>query len=735
MTPFNNISGPAAPQGPPPLAPDPPEVTADQPERKPIHLDLSAAEESLLKNRVEQDFNDALVDHQTRMSRYQRYYLLWRSRLGGSGGAVGKSNFKVPLVAWNVLSKLANIADAIFGDDAEIIAEPIGPSDQDTSPKVGKYMTWLFFKGMHAKSELLTFLFRVLMFGRAHVYLPYVRETYEDADGSEAVDYEGPAFIPLWPDDIILPAEDFKNLHKASFVIRRYWETADDLLRGEEEGRYKKGSVTENFAKIYGAAESAAQRDGQADQTKKRKDQAEGVLYESSASRKGALEIQEWYGRHRMLKGKEDAPADDFTRREMRETELVVTRIKDCDCPPLSVRKLVEMYPKMKDRRPFDEMPLMDTGEYWSKSYPEMLEDIELELTTNNNLVTEGGEMTVGPILAHRPAVGQKLRQSRWQPRMLLEVENPTTDVAFHQPKIDMTYAITQEQKLVGYGERLTGQSDSTMGRAIDRPNAPRTARGQAMLLEQGSIRQNLDNLTLKEHLSRILSRIWLLDSLFGPPSVFFRVTEADAKGLFDVKSGFGEMTAGERGGKFDFNVKFATSALSREAEKEKVANLVGMALPTPLIANNLEAQWNLLDMVFEQNGKDFRSIAPKPPTMDLPLEPAEEWNLALQGAEFSVHPMDQDELHIAEHQAQVGEAGQARNPDKDAINRMIAHIMKHEEQKKNKLAFAMQVQAQAQLAEAVSSMGGLDGNEGAPPMMPPAQDPMAALSGGGVPQ
>jgi hypothetical protein len=39
------------------------------------------------------------------------------------------SNVPVPYIRWNILTKWAKEMDSLFGDDAEIVAVPVGPVD------------------------------------------------------------------------------------------------------------------------------------------------------------------------------------------------------------------------------------------------------------------------------------------------------------------------------------------------------------------------------------------------------------------------------------------------------------------------------------------------------------------------------------------------------------------------------------------------------------------------------
>ena len=88
--------------------------------------------------------------------------------------------------------------------------------------------------------------------------------------GNEIVDYEGPDFDPLWPDDFIVPCEEVRTLHDFSFVIRKYRVSPDQLLQGEEDGRYQ--GITENWDKILNAAQHGIQREAEGDEIKREKD-------------------------------------------------------------------------------------------------------------------------------------------------------------------------------------------------------------------------------------------------------------------------------------------------------------------------------------------------------------------------------------------------------------------------------------------------------------------------------
>jgi hypothetical protein len=696
--------------------------------QKNFQLGLPEAEIRKLGDRVMSDYRAALGDHNRRMNRFREYYRRWRAIPDQSViGEEETSNFPVPFIEWNVLAKLAKEADSIFGDDAEIVAVPVGPSDQRKVKKIGRYMTWRVFNSMKITRELLEFVLRKILFGRSHAYAPYKRDVYDGPDGEEIVEYEGPDFQPQWPDDVIVQAEEVKNIHQFSFVIRRYRVTPEELLQGEEEGRYQ--GITENFQRIVTQAKNGMRREFEGEEVKLEADEAEGILYQRPLSSGENLMVLEWYGRWRMPK---DNSADagspdemDFKRRDMRETELVIRLLPDLNLV-IAVQNLADLYPGKKDKRPFVEASLIPDGRYWAKGICEMACDLEDEIRVNHNQATEAAALSVNPPLGYRPASGFEPKQFRVEAGTSIPLDNPQTDIK--QLTIGTNIEIVQwkEQTCLAYGERLLGVTDSAMGRASDRPNTPRTATGQRDLLMEGNVRQALEYKLLATDLSDVLRHFWELDYLFTPQRIFFRVTEEDADGLFEVKDGGSWMAKEDRDGRYDFTLKFATSVYSREAEKERTLARYQIDIQNPLIVQNPRALWKVTNDVHSALGDDqFASIIPEPPEPDLPVDPREEWNRLLQGEEITVNPQDNDELHAIRHFKDIKAAEADPEADKDALRKLVIHYVQTIEQlQQKKIVQALTEQAMGAIAKL--------GAAGALP--PGVQQAMATFPGLGMP-
>ena len=708
-------------------------------EQEDYQLKLPQAELDRLASKIQTDYRAALSDHNKRMQRWREYYRRWRAITDTPNmGEETASNVPVPYTRWNIFTKWAKEMDALFGDDAEIVAVPVGPSDYRKDKKISRYMTWRVFNSMKVIPQFCEFVLRKLVFGRSIAYAPWQCDTFE-AEGEEVVDYEGPGFEPLWPGDVIVPAENVKTIHGFSYVIRRYRVTPDDLLAGEAKGRYQ--GITKNWDKILNVARHGQQRDFEGEEVELEKDQAEGILYQRPLSSGEWVMILEWYGRWRPLKkGEKDGGEWDFGKREMRQQEFVVRFLWDLRLI-VGAQSLEALYPKKKNRRPFVESSMLKAGEYWSPGMGEMLIDLEDELRMNHNQATEAGQLGNQPIVFYRPSSGFNPESFKVEPGMAVPVDNPSTDVKVITMTPNMEIATWKEQAILAYGEKLTGLSDLQLGRQSDRPNAPRTATQTVKLLEEGNVRISLDTKVLQEDMRLVLTHFWELEYMFVDPEAetFFRVTEDDAGGLFPVNNGGAMLSYEDRDGRYDFRLQFANSVWSKEVKKQQALARYQLDLQNPLIMQNPRALWSVTKDAHEALGDpNFEDLVPEPPAPDLPVNPREEWTRMLQGEDVQVNALDNDELHLIRHMQDLKKAEQdPKVVDPDSIRKLVEHYHQHImqlQQKKIQQAVVEQaVGAAARLAGAAGPLAMPNGLFGNPPTEPPGNpqaQPPAIYSG-----
>jgi len=704
-------------------------------EQQDFQLKWPKAELQRIGNRVLQDYRAAIGDHNRRINRWRDYYRRWRAMVNDPAqGEETASNVPVPYVRWNILTKWAKEMDSLFGDDAEIVAVPVGASDYKRDAKIGKYMTWRVFNSMKLTKRFCEFICRKLIFGRSIAYAPWKRDTFEvlnpknNYEPEEVVDYEGPDFDPMWPDDFIVPVEEVRSLHEFSFNIRRYRARPDDLLKGEKEGRYQ--GITENWEQILNLAQRGMQRAWEGEEIKLQKDEAEGLQYTRPLSSGEWVIVLEWYGRWRPLKkgprgGMPDASEWDTKKREMSQREFVVRYILDLNLV-IGCQDLQELYPTQKNRRPFVESAMMADGTYWSPGMAEMLVDLEDELRVNHDQAAEAGQLAMSPPLGYRPASGMNPDTFHIEPGLAIPLDNPQTDIFQLKITADMKVADWIQQCVLAYGEKLTGQGDLQMGRQSDRPNAPRTVGQTTALLEEGNVRISLDYKVLREDMAAVLAHFWGLEYMFSPEETFFRVTEEDAEGLFEVNNGASMLTIDDRDGRYDFRLQFANSVYSREAKKEKTLARYQLDLQNPLIVNNPVALWEVTREAHDAlDDPNFDQMVPKPAAPDLPVDPKTEWVNLLHGEEIHVNPQDNDLLHMTRHMKDLQRAEQdPEHAEPDAKMKLVLHYRDHMLQIKQKriqqAVMEQAVQAAAQLMGGGHPLQMPNGLFGGLPSLPP---------------
>lgn len=701
-------------------------------DQKQIQLKLSEQELERLKDHIWHRFLGARSNHDARIERFRRYWRMWRGLHPDTGRRGENAELDVPMLKWIEFGHWSRCMQAILGDDAEIVAAARTPEAEKLSRKVGLYETWRFFEYMKGINALTPWVFNATLYGRAHAYAPYEQEFYweradadtvntkdldrdrivwiDNGDGTldiERLSYDGPQLIPLRFDQIILPAQDnVQSIDEFEWVIRRVRVTPDQLLEGERRGKYQ--GIRERWTEIKAFAQQRQERDYWLDDAGIEMDKAEGVDHASLMGNRDSLEMWVWYGKWRLPKGKQDSRPENLNRRQPQQSELVVSFLKD---PRIivSVQDLRDLYPRMKKRVPILDIGLVKDGSYWGPGLGELVEDLQLKSTANYKLFEHAGKLSVGPVIFYKSASGFDPETFEYRPNTAIPSEDPN-GVRVVTMQADLKFSEMNQQALQGFAEKTTGVSDQTLGQSIDRPNAPRTASGQMALIEQGNVRASLDMYMLREDLSTMLEYIWSLDREYAPESVFFRATEEDANGLFDVKSGFGEISAQEREHNFDFQLKFATSVWSREAKKQGDMALYSMSIQNPLVAQNPKALWVILNMAWKALGNDnFADVVPEPPDLEQPKSPKEEWVEALKGEEVHVNPMDDDRMHVVDHRRRLEQEMQEKpdERDKQAEQIMVAHIMEHEQQIRQKMIMQAIVQRMQQEQQQQQMAGG----------------------------
>jgi hypothetical protein len=674
---------------------------------KSFQIKLPDEEKNRLIQRIETDFSDASQNTHRWRERCRSWMQKWENRVNATrAGDEGKPNHTVPMIQWQTFNKLARDMQSLLGDDAEITGRAVGPSDAGKVRKVGRYMTHLVFDQMEMVNPLCIFEFRRILFGHAVAHRPWYRREFDTLVRGKVrrvCDYEGPGFFPCEPDDIVVPAErGVTCIQDFSFVGHRRRVTVDELLRGEGT-LYQGTSDPEFLARAIAHSKTSGTNSDWStldqNQVRDERERSEGIDYDSPSQGNRGLWLWDWYGNWRPLKkAGGDAETDDLEKRLSYEADWKISFIPGMR-EIVGCVDLLDLYPKMRRRRPFVESTLIKDGTYRPKGFGALLEDLEDDATANSRLFAAAGELSVWPIVFFEPGSGFQPSVFKLEPGLAIPTSNAKgVEVVSINPNLE--FGIARQQDIITNSERVTGITDQSMGRALSQPNAPRTASGQIALLEQGNVRAWLDATVLKEDMERIIGDFWDMEcdlSSKSGPGQFFRVTEEQADGLFDIAKGGAFMTPKEFGGRMDFKLKFATSVYAREAQKAQILQFCQVAFTSPLVMTNPVAMWSLLNRLARTFGiDDFDSIVPRPPEADLPLTPDQEWTKMLEGESVEVNPADHDQWHIAQHEKQIDQERQEEGYDRDdqAINLGITHLLKHKEALRTKMLMQAEVEA-----------------------------------------
>lgn len=700
-----------------------------------VQIELPDTELSRLSERIWHNFTSADANHQVRIERFRRYYRMWRGLPVTSGNVDDGGQLQIPMMKWITFGEWSRIMGALLGDDAEISASPVAPLDNKVARKVGEYMTWRFFEYMKGTPALSAWMFRAVLFGRSHAYCPYEREYYwerrkpEDVDFGaleenglrwkksrdgmidiEQVSYDGPKIIPLWPSEIILPAQvGVHTVTDFDWKIRRVRVTPQQLLDGEAHGIYQ--GITKNWNEIISFAQQQQEREYWWDYEQIDADQAEGTSYATMMGNRNSVEVWQWYGKWRLPTNKRNSRPENIDDREKDQSELLVNFLPR---PRLvvGVQDLRTLYPRSKKRDPFLDVALVKDGSYWGPGMGEMIEDLQNKSTANYALFERSGKLAVGPVVFYKPSGGFDPDTFEYAPGVAIPTDDPTS-VNVVKMTADLKFSTDNQQALQGFAEKVTGVTDQTNGVSIDRPNAPRTLGGQQLLQEQANLRGQLDLMMLRDDLSVAMEYFWSLDREFSSDETVFRVIGEDIGDVFETDNGFGVLTSQEREHNFDFQLKFATSVWSKEAEKAVEMQLYQLSVQNPLVVQNPKALWTLLDRVWKAMGKEgFSEIIAPPPDIETPKRPQDEWSLMLKGDEdVEVNVLDDDDKHIIDHRRRLErEMNQLdENRDPAAEKEMVEHIKAHEQQKQMKQLLqieAAKIQAQMDAAQQTIGVG-----------------------------
>lgn len=664
-----------------------------------------------IRGQIRMDLQNSYADHSERMERFTRYWSRFRKlQEPTEPDDVDGSHITVPVILWSVLGEYAQIFFGLFGDDSQVIAAPKGPADEKTSKTVSKFMDAVIYDLVDLPTNCPQQLLYMLLFGRAIAYRPWEvsKRLIVDEQGNmiEVEGKKGPAWVPVWPGDWFEPGERVTDLQKLSWCGYRRYLRVNDLLRMEQDGDIS--GIEESIEEYMNQAGRDVQASAYPDPMRAVREEAEGVKPTYRNDARGLIEVIEYYGKWNLPNEIGDSvSATDWKNRDPRAIDIVAYYIPRLE-KVIGVHSLAHIYRRMENRRPFDEKAINESMGRWPAGMGELLYDIEMDSTSNHQQMTEAIRLSSLGHGMHEAGAGLD-EKFEIKPGTSQAVKD-ASKIKWHQIPYSSEGHILKEHALQAITERVLGRSDQTLGRGSDRPNAPRTATGQTLLMEAANLRISVDIMSLSNQFKRTFKDIWqMYQDCCDITDMVFRVTEEE------IPEGFEDQTQREFEMDFDFELKFAPTQLRKEAIKQQKLSLYQLMLQNPLIMTNPVALWKVTNDLYQSFGVDnFAEMVPEPPDPGLPKDPKREWSMMQQGEEVPVNPLDNDQLHLNEHMKQYQAAISKGNPDDaDAVWRLEQHIVDTQDAIKAKMLM------QAAMANASQQVG--NAIAGPQPMQPGA--------------
>ena len=242
---------------------------------------------------------------------------------------------------------------------------------------------------------------------------------------------------------------------------------------------------------------------------------------------------------------------------------------------------------------------------FYGIGIPAALKQINELMNSAFNQMVDWGTLRNMPWAFYQPAaLGINPDKLRLEPGALIPTLNPRA-IEFPRFQGDNLHWLQVIQNAQAFAERITSVTDFTVGRAPSAPNAPRTFRGQAALLQQANVTFSYQVSLMAEAYRRMFQAVHVLYQRTAPEEIEFRYFNRNT-GLFKTQ----KITRDDFRLDVDFEFRLNPNKLQTQQTLQTVFN---MLLPLLSQTNNIAGIRFLSEQVTEAFGiKNFDSIWPR---------------------------------------------------------------------------------------------------------------------------
>jgi hypothetical protein len=209
-------------------------------------------------------------------------------------------------------------------------------------------------------------------------------------------------------------------------------------------------------------------------------------------------------------------------------------------------------------------------------SFPQIVQPIQDEINTIHNQRVDNGTIRNSCTFFYPKNWTLSAQQERVRPGEGIAVDDPAR-LAWPQWPGGDSFGQNEEALLMQMLERLTGQSDLSLGRQPNRVGATRTATGTSSLLAEAGLRFKTAMTAFQRFWSNIFSDILALDQQYLPDGVEFRVTG-------QVPEVIRLTSRAEIAGRYDVRVAATSDTLNRQQMRDDATAKLQMILNPMLL-------------------------------------------------------------------------------------------------------------------------------------------------------
>lgn len=471
---------------------------------------------------------------------------------------------------------------------------------------------------------------------------------------AEEVIFDGPAFIPVELEDIVVPTrcenlqpQTMSNPTGARVVYKIDYASKDEILRLIGSGFYDE--VSKEQKEQLEAVRNQKDDNRDPESIKTLKDDLAGLVYNQTSD--PALESF----KRVMFFGKEDLDGDGF------EEEVVYWFLPDYNML-LRARYLSEVYPSKPLRRPFAMAKYIPvSGQFYAIGLIEIMESGYDIIKKQFDQMLDSGDLTTSPWGFYRPMSGIRPEVMRMGPGDMYPTASPKDDVFFP----------TFNTNALGFGQNVIAMVSQVLDQATlvgqlqlggvpqGKSAALRTTSNMQALLQQGDARPERVLRRFFHGLQEVWAQFHELNQHFLPDNKKFRISTGVTQDTDPyVQIGNKSEIQGRVNFEFSASILNTNRALAMNALQTMMGVLINPLLLQAGIVN-VDNIYNLCNDFIKSLGQESQKYISKPSSDPFqgPKITAEDAIMScMNGMMPYGSPMEPIEEHIAKIQEFVSD-------------------------------------------------------------------------------